>query len=270
MKAMTLNTHSWFEENQEEKLRQIGERILKEDYDVIALQEVNQRLKAEITIPDERYCPADDMAIREDNFALLLVDYLRENGADYYWTWTFSHITYSIAEEGLAILSKQPLEGNSCLVSLYDQKESYRRRVFLTGLTEVNGQKVLVCSGHYSWWGQYDFIPEWQNTEKFLQDNPYPLIIMGDFNNPAGTPGYSLVKDSELNLTDTFAAEDRTGSYTVDKNILGWEDNAKKIRIDFIFVNQALRPTKFRVIFDGENSPVVSDHYGVDSELAFV
>lgn len=42
MKMMTLNTHSWLEESPEEKMRQIVDKICQADYDVIALQEVNQ------------------------------------------------------------------------------------------------------------------------------------------------------------------------------------------------------------------------------------
>lgn len=42
MKVLTLNTHSWLEAQQKEKLEIIVERIMKADYDIIALQEVNQ------------------------------------------------------------------------------------------------------------------------------------------------------------------------------------------------------------------------------------
>ncbi len=40
-KILTLNTHSWMEEEQETKLNQLAERILQEKYDVIYLQEVS-------------------------------------------------------------------------------------------------------------------------------------------------------------------------------------------------------------------------------------
>lgn len=46
-KFLTLNTHSWMEEEQETKLNQLAERILQEKYDVICLQEVNQLMESE-------------------------------------------------------------------------------------------------------------------------------------------------------------------------------------------------------------------------------
>ena len=45
-KFLTLNTHSWMEEEQESKLNQLAERILQEKYDVICLQEVNQLVES--------------------------------------------------------------------------------------------------------------------------------------------------------------------------------------------------------------------------------
>ena len=46
-KFLTLNTHSWMEDEQEKKLDQLAERILQEKYDVICLQEVNQEMESE-------------------------------------------------------------------------------------------------------------------------------------------------------------------------------------------------------------------------------
>ncbi len=44
MKVLTLNTHSWLEDGQEAKLKVIAQEIAAGDYDLIALQEVNQLL----------------------------------------------------------------------------------------------------------------------------------------------------------------------------------------------------------------------------------
>ena len=51
MKLLTLNTHSWLEENQLEKLDILCEAIITEDYDLISLQEVNQTIKSETIDP---------------------------------------------------------------------------------------------------------------------------------------------------------------------------------------------------------------------------
>ena len=61
MKLLTLNCHSWQEENQLEKIKYLAQIIKKNQYDVIALQEVSQSIKAKIT----------EGIIKEDNFAKL-------------------------------------------------------------------------------------------------------------------------------------------------------------------------------------------------------
>ena len=43
-KFLTLNTHSWLGEDPKWALETLGKQILKADYDVIALQEINQRI----------------------------------------------------------------------------------------------------------------------------------------------------------------------------------------------------------------------------------
>lgn len=264
MKVLTLNTHSWMEENPEEKFEQLAEMILKENYDVIALQEVNQRINSEPGITGDLYCPTTDMTIHEDNFVLRLVDYLAANDAEYYWTWTFCHIGYKKFHEGLALLSKNPILPKDYLVAQFEDAEDHRRRPLLTGLTEIDGQMVLVCSGHYSWWSQEGFVVEWQKTVAALKDSEYPLIVMGDFNNPADTEGYQLVTTSELGLHDTFvSSKQQIGSYTVSKAIDGWKDNKGQLRIDYIFATEEFVPETYQVMFDGISGPVVSDHFGV-------
>ena len=45
MKLLTLNCHSWQEENQIEKIKYLAKIIKEKQYDVIALQEVSQHNK---------------------------------------------------------------------------------------------------------------------------------------------------------------------------------------------------------------------------------
>ena len=55
MHVLTLNCHSWVEENSLEKLQQLVDTIVKEKFDVLLLQEVNQRIGSEPEILDDRY-----------------------------------------------------------------------------------------------------------------------------------------------------------------------------------------------------------------------
>ena len=66
MKLLTLNCHSWQEENQIDKIKYLAKIIIEKDYDVIALQEVSQSVSAESV----------DSKLKKDNFALLLQEEL--------------------------------------------------------------------------------------------------------------------------------------------------------------------------------------------------
>ena len=49
--------------------------------------------------------------VREDNYALLLVQALNEMGATYEWTLTEAHIGWDRYDECVAILSRLPIRG---------------------------------------------------------------------------------------------------------------------------------------------------------------
>lgn len=272
MKVLTLNTHSWLEESPEEKLVQLATNILENEYDVIALQEVNQQIASKQGILNDLYCPVSDVVIHEDNFALRLVDLLAAQEAEYYWTWTYSHIGYWKFHEGLAILSKMPILPRDFLVSLCDDETSAYRRMLLTCMTEIEGKLVTIANGHYSWWSEEEkqgFVPEWLATEKILQESEYPVILMGDFNNPSETKGYQLILNSSLKLQDTYKeAKEKVGSATVANAIDGWRDNQGELRIDYIFTTAEFQVARYQVVFDGISGPVVSDHFGVVAELS--
>ena len=58
MKLLTINVHSWLEENQLEKLNILAKTIVEKKYDVVAMQEVNQLINS------ADVC----QGIKEDNF----------------------------------------------------------------------------------------------------------------------------------------------------------------------------------------------------------
>lgn len=274
MKVLTLNTHSWLEQKPHEKLRQLAAAINEADYDIIALQEVNQTIGKPSIQPSAYFHPTKTQEpIREDNFAYQLVELLAELGSQYHWTWRYAHIGYDIYEEGVAILSKQPIAAEAFVVSVGADPTDYRTRVIVAGKTKLDDIFVTVVSGHYSWWSddQRDgFAYEWQQTEAFLQSVDTPLLIMGDFNNPAQITdeGYTLVQNSPLQLQDAFeTAAETIGEFTVEKAIDGWSEITDKLRIDFIFLSQEFVVKTYQVMFDGQATPVISDHYGVAAEV---
>ena len=72
MKLLTINVHSWLEENQLEKLNILAKTIVEKKYDVVAMQEVNQLINS-ADVHD---------GIKEDNFGKLLLDKIKEYGED--------------------------------------------------------------------------------------------------------------------------------------------------------------------------------------------
>lgn len=55
MKFLTLNTHSWMEEDAEGKFQTLKEQILKAQYDIICFQEVNQEIETAAVETDAYY-----------------------------------------------------------------------------------------------------------------------------------------------------------------------------------------------------------------------
>lgn len=265
MKVLTLNTHSWLEENQLEKCKMIAQEIATGDYDIIALQEVNQTIAAQTIVPDGLYCPTDTLVeIKEDNFALRLVEELQLLDCDYYWSWTYSHVGYDIYHEGNALLSKQPIIAKEYLASQDTDVWDHTTRKNLSGVTEADGQIVQVVSCHFSWWQDGKFAYEWQQTEAFLAERADTLLILGDFNNDAASSGHQLVLDSSLQLQDSFlTATETIGEASVVKAIDGWQDNREALRIDYVFASNDLQATEYEVVFDGTRTPIVSDHFGI-------
>lgn len=263
-KLLTLNTHSWLETDQEMKLQRLVEHIIKEDYDIICLQEVNQSIAAEPAILDDLYCPLpEDQVIAKDNFAMLLAARLAAADHEYYWSWAYSHIGYDIYHEGVAILSKTPLLPRDFYVSEIVDERDYHTRKLLAGVTSLDGENVEVVSVHFSWWDK-GFPLEWQNAINHLQGSRFPLIMMGDFNNPAGHEGHQLVLQGELALQDSYeAAGEKTGEVTIPAAIAGWEGAEEGLRIDYIFTDPALEIESYHTVFDGGKELPVSDHFGV-------
>lgn len=267
MKLLTINTHSWMEEKAQEKLELLAQAILKERFDIICLQEVNQLLTSSPATDLPNYCQTiGTPTIHEDNYALQLIKLLLAQGETYYWSWVYNHIGYGRFQEGVAVLSKAPLDSQAVLVSQTDDERDYHTRRVLLARTAFEGKTVAVASVHLSWWNK-GFEEEWEKLEKSLSALDCPLLLMGDFNNPTDEPGYGLIVNSRLQLKDSHkAAKDVYGSATIQKEIDGWRNNQEALKVDHIFLSPEWRTEKSAVIFDGEQYPSVSDHCGLACE----
>lgn len=274
MKVLTLNTHSYMEENLETQINVLAQAIKSNDYQLVALQEVNQGKNSSKIIPDNYFQPVKKQkAIREDNFMLLLVNRLKEMNCNYYWSWVYNHIGYDVYHEGVGLLSKSPLTSRSLLVSEGADPADYRTRNVLISNTQFQGNEFIVVNGHFSWWisAGKGFSYEWQKLEKELEKfSPTPLLLMGDFNNSdaVANQGYQLIMESPLNLDDSYKqAEVSYGRGTVEQAIDGWQNNHESIRIDYIFNQSALHARTYKTIFDGKDMPKISDHLGIEVDF---
>ncbi|MDR1568328.1 MAG: endonuclease/exonuclease/phosphatase family protein [Streptococcaceae bacterium] len=271
MKCLTLNTHSWIEKDSAIKLAQLTQQIIAADYDIIALQEINQSVAApKLAETSAYFCPtAQQTPIKADNFAYCLIEALKARGVNYYWAWDMSHIGYDIYEEGASLLSKQKISAESRYVSSSHAPDDYHSRRMVYGITQINHSPIFIMSCHFSWWLNENtgFAYEWQNTLDILKAVDYPKLLLGDFNNPDDSMDYQWLTQNSSDLVDSYLiAKKKIGAATVLKNIDGWENNTEALRIDYIFVSKTIPVDQYRVVFTGENEPIISDHFGVEIE----
>ena len=258
MKLLTLNCHSWQEENQVEKIKYLAEVIKEKQYDVIALQEVSQSIDAKLV----------NSIIKEDNFAKLLIDELNKlDEYKYNFIWDYSHIGYDIYEEGLAILTKHEIEDfKSFYISKSDDKTNYRSRNIINIKVKINGELIDFYSCHAGWWND-EVEPFKYQAERLLENisDENLSFIMGDFNNNAlvRNEGYDYLISNGLIDTYCIAKEKDTG-VTVKGAIAGWKNQSEDKRLDLILSNKDITVTKSIVIFNAINKNRISDHYGVE------
>lgn len=259
MKLLTLNTHSLIENSWQEKLNILTSAILKEQFDIMAFQEVNQSIAAPFVDVNSK--------IKEDNYAYLLAKKLKENNSSYNWVWCANHIGYSKFDEGLALFSKKPIEDiEEVLISKNNSYKNYKTRKIL-GIKVENSWYFCV---HMGWWNDSEdpFANQWLKIKELLTGAKFlnkKIYLMGDFNSPASAKneGRDLIESS--GFYDTYKlAENKDEGSTAPKNIDGWKNNnADKMRIDYIFQNNKEFVKSSKVIFNGKNYGVVSDHFGV-------
>ena len=61
MKFLTLNTHSWMEENPQQKFEDLLKDILAKQYDVICFQEINQTIESPVVPVNDLYDPSGSL-----------------------------------------------------------------------------------------------------------------------------------------------------------------------------------------------------------------
>ncbi len=262
---LTLNTHSLIEEDYEKKTKIFVSSVAKILPDVFALQEVNQTSDKSIIIPDSMYYPLrDDICIKSDNHAAKISLNLSEIGLNYYWTYLPIKNAYNIYDEGLAVFSKNKISDTKVItLSVNDDYSDWKTRKALG----VKVNNIWFYSVHFGWWKNNEFMFQWNKFTDNI-DSDDIVFAMGDFNNPAHTrnEGYDYVKKS--GWCDTYMlSSDKDSGYTASSDIAGWNGNGEKIRIDYIWCSKKINVIDSKVIFNGFNEEIVSDHFGVVAKV---
>ena len=270
MKLLTLNTHSLIGNDFGERAMRTVDALIREEVDVIALQEVNQSIDA-TPLEDQRpygFVPCGaSIPLRNDNYAYRLAQVLEQEELSYHWCWLPVKRAYGEYDEGLAFLSRKPIEEIrvSCL-SREEDYENWKTRMAIGIRTSEKG--VWFFNLHTGWWGDPDepFAEQW---ERFCRQLPVrgTVFLMGDLNNPAEVrgEGYDLI--GSAGFFDTYLlAGHRSGEATVCGDIDGWHGQIGKegmLRIDQIWCNRPISVAAYRTVFDGRSYERVSDHAGV-------
>lgn len=258
MKLLTINVHSWLEEKQEEKMELLAKVIAEKRYDVIAMQEVNQKIEARLLKGE----------IREDNFLYQLCKKIEKYTEEKYeYHWSHSHIGFDIYEEGIALLTRHSIlekEDFYCTNSKTIYSISSRKivKIFL----EIEGKEIEFYSCHMN---LPDCIEEnmEQNIQNILKHSSRNClkILMGDFNTDAFHDESSYQKILEQGLFDSYTlSKKKDDGVTVYKNISGWENSVEEKRLDYIFLTEQYEVESSYVIFNGKNYPCISDHNGLE------
>ena len=261
MKCLTLNVHAWLEEKPLEKMDILANAIVKNEYDVIALQEVNQSMEAKLVYLD----------IKEDNFGYLLCEKINAlSYKSYQYFWASSHMAYGKYDEGIALLTKWPVKH---VEEFYcSQSQNYKtisaRRVLELKLN-YKGKYILCYSCHINLPNQ-EGEDQIENVKNILEHSKTDetKILLGDFNVDAIQDENQYNNIKRLGLWDTYElAKEKDDGITVSKAIDGWDKQKQNKRIDYIFVNKEVDVISSFTIFNEKNEPVVSDHYGLNTIL---
>ena len=241
MKLLTLNCHSWQEDDQLNKISELAHTIRENDYDVIALQEVSQHMLGK----------QFKGQLKKDNYGIVLLKELEKLGvSNYEIVWDFSHIGFQVYEEGLCLLFKHPIIKNeSFFVSETEDRLNWKARKIVKATILYHEEEIDVYSCHLGWWNDEEEPCKAQLDKLNAQlSKKNRSFMMGDFNNNGNIKGegYSYIK--ELGWLDTYELPQVN-----DKGEAVNGSNAEVLRSS--------------VIFNGKNERVISDHYGVEVEL---
>ncbi len=251
LKLLTLNLHCFAEENIEQNQKLIAETIIKLDADIIFLQEVAQSMTL----------PILTKSIKEDNYGYAIQQELNKLGNTYNFYYEPIKESFGCNDEGLGILSKEPLKFlSSNHISKTIDYGNWKTRKVLAYELDTKTKKIALATTHFGWSDGYEVFEDQfaLATEKFADADL--VILAGDFNIVADSKEYKYIinkgwndvfhMNSEYRNAPTFRGDDVT--------------KFKQRKIDYIMTNQEVKLLNQKILFIEDR---VSDHYGVFAEI---
>lgn len=273
---LTINLHTYQENNQIEKFDILTQVIGKMDIDFIAFQECAQNKSAKVT----------EGIIRKDNMALIIKDSLKQKfGKEYNFAWDWAHYGWNVWEEGIAVMSKYPmLSTDSKYISSSTSKTSITSRKTIVGSYQIPQGIFNLFSAHTHWRtseADTEQNKQIKNIQQLVDEQesiniPLATFVCGDFNgNPTSSypwsEGYfTMINhneyiDSFLEIYPDANSKPTKSSYnTVSGTFPG--------RIDYIFMknNPHFKIVDSQIIFTNNDVGTISDHFGVITKISYV
>jgi len=255
LKVMILNLHCYQEEQQDEKFTQIANAIDDLNVDIICFQEVAELWN-------------EGLGDWQTHSAHIINNRLEQ---PFYLYSDWSHIGFDKYREGVAILSRYPIQ-NKAAQYVSDNENIFSihaRKVIMAQIKIPTMGIINVFSAHLSWWEdgfaqQFNKLNSWA-TE--LHDHSVSATLLcGDFNIASGSEGYQLVVNANEYEDQFLALNDQHTFKKIFKvNDAYWsKSHAEDYRIDYIFMNKIseLKVNSGRVLFTEDDYGKVSDHCG--------
>lgn len=262
LRVLTLNLHTWQEEDQLRKFETIAQAIQREKLDIVFLQEVGELWN-------------DGNGDWATHAARLINSHLPR---PYHLFTDWSHIGFDRYREGLAILSRFPflLTDSGYVSDGTSPFDIHSRRVLMAQIhLPCAGALNLFCA-HLSWpedgfIDQYDRLLAWMR-EKAPADGAGTLVC-GDFNIAAGSPSFNHIVQ-EGGFEEQFLKITRPDAFQRifrARDALSTDLLAGDGRIDYLWLSKSscLRAVAARELFTPARYGRVSDHtgYAVEFEI---
>ncbi|MGY6276292.1 endonuclease/exonuclease/phosphatase family protein [Methylomonas sp. MgM2] len=255
LRVMILNLHCYQEQQQDYKFSQIAKAINEQAVDVVCFQEVAEHWN-------------DGNGDWPSNAANIINQKLKRP-MNLYTDW--SHLGFDKYREGVAILSRYPLQ-NTQSRYVSDSQDPYSissRKVVMAQIEVPYMGAINVFSAHLSWWEdgfqhQFQHLSDWAESQS--TEDTKATMLCGDFNIAAGSIGYQQVVNGNQ-YEDQYLAANHQGLF---EKIFRVNDPhwgkllADDYRIDYIFLNKTaeLKVKSAKVLFTDWDYGQVSDHCG--------